>query len=56
MWHGRPLIQVTQTAGSFTATPDIIQQNMPFDGYTRLDMYSNTLTHIYRNPSNLYWQ
>jgi hypothetical protein len=50
MWHGRPLIQVSQTAGSFTATTDVNQQNMPLDGYIKLDMYSNTLTQIYRNP------
>ena len=56
MYHGRPLIQVSQTAGSFTATTDVNQQNMPLDGYIKLDMHSNTLTQIYRNPSNLYWQ
>ena len=55
MWHGRPLIQVTQTAGSFTATTDVNQQNMPLDGYIQLDMYSNTLTQIYRNVYNVYW-
>ena len=55
MYHGYPLIQVSQTAGSFTATTDVNQQNMPFDGYIKLDMYSNTLTQIYRNPDNLYW-
>ena len=53
MWHGRPLIQVTQTAGSFTATTDVNQQNMPRDCYIQLDMYSNTLTQIYRNLYNV---
>ena len=55
MWHGRPLIQVSQTAGSFTATNNINQQNMPLDGFIRLDLYSNTLTNLYRNLDNIYW-
>jgi hypothetical protein len=55
MYHGLPLIQVSQTAGSFTSTTNINQQNMPLDGYIQLDMYSNTLTQIYRNPYNMYW-
>jgi hypothetical protein len=56
MFHGYPLIQVSQTAGSFTPTTNVINGSMPLQGYIKLDMYSNTLTQIYQNPNNPYWQ
>ena len=55
MYHGYPLIQVSQTAGSFTFITDVNQQNMTLDGYIQLDMYSNTLTQNYRKLYNVYW-
>jgi hypothetical protein len=55
MYHGYPLIQVSQSAGSFTPTTNVINGGMPLLGYIRLDTYSNTLTQIYRNDENTYW-
>jgi len=63
-WHGQPLIQVVQSEGSFTRAtvgapgsynPPIEADYMPLDGYIQLDMYSNTLTQIFRNPYNPNW-
>ena len=45
-YHGHPLTQVSQSAGSFTPTTNIINGSMPLNGYVKLDMYSNTLTEI----------
>ena len=55
MYHGDPLIQVSQTAGSFTPTTHVINGSMPLNVYIRLDTYSNTLTQIYRNYDDPYW-
>ena len=56
MYHGYPLIQVKQSAGSFTPVTNVINGSMPTNrGYIRLDTYSNTLTQIYRNYDNPYW-
>ena len=63
-WHGQPLIQVVQSEGTFTRAtvgapgfydPPIEADNMPLDGYIQLDMYSTTLTQIYRNVENPIW-
>ena len=49
-WHGLPLIQVSQTAGSFNRT--FVQQNsMPNTGWIRLDMITSTPIFLYKNPS-----
>ena len=55
MYHGYPLIQVSQTAGSFTKDTTTILTAMPLEGYVKLDMYANTLTQLYRNPHNVSW-
>ena len=63
-WQGLPLVQVVQSEGSFTRAtvgvpgsynPPIEADNMPLDGYIQLDMYSNTLTQIFRNQYNPTW-
>ena len=48
-WHGKPLVQVVQTAGSFTKSSNNAAA-MPQDGYIKVDMYINTLTQIYKKP------
>ena len=53
-WHGRPLVQVVQSEGSFTQSSDD-GAAMPLNGYIKLDMYMNTLTQIYENPWNSNW-
>ena len=50
-WHGRPLVQVVQTDGSFTMSSEN-SADMPLNGYIRLDVYTNTLTRIYEIPDN----
>ena len=52
-FHGKPLIQVSQSEGSFSIS-SVMQDSIPLEGYTRLDAYSNTLTRVYRNPNNDY--
>ena len=44
-WHGRPLVQVVQSEGSFTQSFDE-GAAMPCDGYIKLDMFTNTLAQI----------
>jgi len=53
-WHSRPLVQVVQSAGSFSQSFDEAAA-MPLNGWIKLDMYMNTLTQIYKNPYNPYW-
>ena len=53
-WHGQPLVQVVQTAGSFTKS-SANSALMPLNGYIKLDMYVNTLTQIYNNLDNSQW-
>ena len=48
-WHGRPLVQVLQSEGSFTQSFENSPQ-MPLDGYLQLDMYANTFTELYKSP------
>ena len=50
--HGVPLVQVTQTAGYFTRAFPVPFASMPLWGWTMLDIYSNTLTQIYKNLYN----
>jgi hypothetical protein len=52
MWHGQPLIEASQSVGTFSRTFTQLD-SMPLTGYTKLDMYQNTLTRIYKNPHNL---
>ena len=47
MYHGYPLIQVSQSAGSFTPTTNVINGSMPLNGYIILDTYCHTLTQIF---------
>ena len=49
MLHGQPLVQVVQSEGSFTKS-FANRVNMPLNGYLKLDMYSNTLTQLYKYP------
>ena len=55
MYQGYPLIQVSQAVGSFTKDTTTVLTAMPLSGYVKLDMYSNTLTQLYRNRYNVYW-
>ena len=55
MYHGYPLIQVSQAVGSFAKDTTTVLTAIPLSGYVKLDMYSNTLTQLYRNPHNVYW-
>ena len=55
MYHGYPLIQVSQAVGSFTKETITVLTDMPLLGYVKLDMCANTLTQLYRNPHNVYW-
>ena len=55
MWHGYPLVQVSQTDGSFTKDTSTIVSSLPLNGFVKLDMYANTLTQLYRNVYNTYW-
>ena len=55
MFHGYPLIQVSQTAGSFTRDTATIVSSLPLNGVVKLDMYANTLIQVYRNQYNTYW-
>ena len=52
MYHGYPLINVSQVVGSFTKHNTTVLTALPLDGYVKLDMFANTLTQIYRNPHN----
>ena len=51
-WHSRPLVQVVQSAGSFSRSFDEADA-MPLNGYSKLDMYTNTLTQMYKIPGSL---
>ena len=53
MYHGFPLIQVSQAIGSFTKDTTTVLSELPLLGYVKLDMYANTLTQLYRNPYNV---
>jgi hypothetical protein len=55
MWHGYPLVQVSQTDGSFTKDTSTILTNLPLTGYVKLDMFAPLLGHVYKNPHNTYW-
>ena len=55
MWHEYPLVQVSQTDGSFTKDTSTIVSSLPLNGFVKMDMYGNTLIQIYRNPYNTYW-
>ena len=51
-WHGTPLVQVSQTAGSFTkSTTQLVF--MPLTGWVKLDMIQSTPIFLYRNPNNI---
>jgi hypothetical protein len=51
-YHGVPLINVSQSNGSFTK--DFAQLDaLPLTGYIQLDSYQNTLTKLYKNPYNV---
>ena len=50
-YDGVPLIQVPQTNGSFTKQ-FVDYDAMPLEGYIKLDMFSNFLSQVYRNPHN----
>ena len=55
MFHGYPLIQVSQTLGSFTRDTSSYLTALPLNGFVKLDMYGNTLIQVYRNQYNTYW-
>ena len=52
MFHGYPLIQVSQTLGSFTKDTSPYLTTMPLTGYVKLDMFAPMLQQIYRIPNN----
>jgi hypothetical protein len=51
-YHGQPLIQASQTNGSFAENFTQVDA-LPLTGYTQLDMYQDTLTQIYENQKYL---
>ena len=53
-YHGSPLVQVSQTSGSFTKDTTTTLTALPLLGYAKMDMYANTLTQLYRNPHNVF--
>ena len=53
MWHGYPLVQVSQTAGSFTRDTTTVVSALPLTGYVKLDMFSTILAQVYSNPHNV---
>ena len=50
-YHGVPLIQVSQTLGSF-AKSFVDFEAMPLKGFIKLDMFTNTLTHFFVQKSS----
>ena len=50
-WHGTPLIQVSQTAGSWSRSLDK-RDNLPLTGTVQLDMFQTTLPMIQKNKNN----
>jgi len=51
-WHGIPLVQVSQTAGSFDKS--FLQYNsMPQTGWVAFDMIACTATYLYKNSNNI---
>ena len=48
----RHLVQVVQSAGGFSRRCDEAD-DMPLNGYIKLDMYMKTLTQIYKKPGSL---
>jgi hypothetical protein len=55
MWHGYPLIQVSQTSGSFTKDTVTVVSALPLTGFVKLDIFSPLLSHWYKNPHNTLW-
>ena len=51
-WSGPLLLKVTQLTGDFVVS-DITADALPHVGWVKLDMYSNNLTSIYKNPYNV---
>ena len=54
MWQIYPLVQVSQTAGSFTRNTITVLTALPLTGYVKLDMFSTTLARVYSHPHNVY--
>jgi hypothetical protein len=51
-WHGQPLVQVSQTTGSFSY--NFSQQfALPNTGLIKMDMIQCTPTFLYKNVNNL---
>jgi len=51
-YHGNPMIEVRQNAGSFTRSYDKALALPTFKGYTRLDMIGHVLVRASSNPYN----
>ena len=47
VWHGFPLVQVSQTAGSFTKDLTTIEPALPLTGFVKLDIFAPLLQHWY---------
>ena len=53
-YHGIPLIQVSQTAGTFDSTTSSTTSSMGLlNGSVRLDMITNIPTFLYRNTNRI---
>jgi hypothetical protein len=50
-WHGVPLIQATQTAGSWSRSFNKLD-NIPLTGYIQLDMFQTALPILKKNRNN----
>ena len=55
MWHGYPLVQVSQTLGSFTKDTVTVVSALPLTGFVKLDIFSPLVSHWYKNPHNISW-
>jgi hypothetical protein len=51
-WHGVPLVEIKQTAGSFDKTFGW-NGTIPLRGWCQLDMYQTSLINVYTNPNRV---
>ena len=49
-FHGVPLVQVSQTAGSFDTSTAVQVSTLPTTGFIKLDMFTYLPTFLYQNP------
>jgi len=52
-YHGCPLVQVSQTAGSFDTSTQVQVSNLPTTGTIKLDMITYMPLFLYQNPNRI---